>query len=1129
MVLLAKRKLFFPKDSFLLTASWRVVQKRTANFFLLLILLTGSTIAVAQQSFHVEGKVTQATGEPLAGATVSEKGASPSTVTENDGRFSLGVTSKNATLVISYVGYTSKEIKVNGQEQLNVSLQAGDNSLNEVVVIGYGTVKKRDLTGAVSSISGKNIAATPVTNIAQAMQGKLAGVNIVSQDGRPNADISIRVRGGGSISQSNQPLILIDGIPGSLNDIPADMVKSIDVLKDASSTAIYGARGANGVVLVTTKGPVAGKTSISYNGYEKFNRPTKYLDALKPYDYLVYVWSNAAANGTAYQTPFEKLYGLGANLGNNAGGIESYRNLPSDDMQRLVYNGSETMNHDLSVTGGTDKTKILFTTNWTDDQGMKINSYLKRGNVSFKLIQKLFDNVTFSIDTRYTDTKTMGDEGVTNGSGSILSNAYRFRPIATNHILGDLNALRTGNIEQYGKNSMWDTHSPAARIGDFEPLIISQLLRGIASLNWKIIKDLTYHTDFSLNRTWGQQKYWSGAVYNDYVDDATNTKLFAGAVDYRKNDNWGLRWTNTLNYEYDFGKTGVLNVLAGQEVSNSGGTGISIQANRFPANFSKETAFAQINQYDQTRGTATFSSSVSTANRLVSYFGRANYSLFDKYLFTATFRADGSSKFAPSHQWGYFPAGAIAWKVTEESFMKNISWLDDLKLRASYGEVGNDGISSNLWSQAWASVTDQRFQYAINHTRQSAYDLASSTLANTDLKWETTVTRDLGLDFTLFKSRLSGTVDVYHNTTKDLLMLTSIPGITGFTATYANIGQTSNKGVEVSLSGTVFENKDWRVSAGGNINFNKTNVDELAPNVTGLYGADWGGIASYPTQDYILKQGQPIGLVRGLTYDGFYTTADFDYSAGKYTLRKGIADLGAWMAVVHGLTAADRPSTQRAYPGMPKYKDLNADGIIDDQDVSIIGNTNPKHTGGFFLNATFKGIDLGLYFNWSYGNDIYNANKLASLFGPKEAGVYENKLAIQSTAYRIYDVVNGQLVRLTTPDQLNAANTNATLPFSYQEVDGVSSIAIENGSFLRLNTLNLGYTLPKSIISKAHINNLRVYGSINNVFTVTNYTGLDPEVNTSPAHNRAVYPTTGLDFGTYPRARSFVVGLNLGF
>ncbi|MBS1654268.1 MAG: TonB-dependent receptor [Bacteroidetes bacterium] len=1106
----------------------------------LMLICTGLLLAIltsmpsylnAQNQLTVKGVITDGrTNNPLPDASVTIKGSPMGTRTGANGEYSIAV-KPGDVLVFSYAGYESYEVKVSNQTVINYTLKEVVSNLNEVVVIGYGSVKRKDLTGSVSSISGKEIAAVPVVNIAQAMQGKLPGVNVSSQDGRPGADISILVRGGRSISQSNQPLILIDGIPGTLSDIPVSQVQSIDVLKDASSTAIYGARGANGVILVTTKGAKAGKATVTYSVYTKFNTPTKYLKALSPYDYLQYVWGNAAANGTAFQVPFEKLYGLGANAGSNTGGIESYKNLATDDMQKMVYNGSTSMNHDLTVTGGTDKTKMLFSANYIDDQGMKINSYLKRANVAFKVTQKVLDNVTFGLDTRFTDVRSMDDESTTNGYGSLLSTAYQFRPIATSHILGDLSALTTGNIEQYGKNVMWDNYSPAARIGDYFPLSLNQNLRGIATLNWKITKALTYNTDISLSRSFGQQKYWSGAIYNSYIDDVTGTKLYAGNATYRKSDSWGLRWSNTLNYEFTINNSNKFNVLAGQEVSNSGGTSLGIQANHFPANFDQKTAFAQINQYDQTVGSSVLSSSVSTPDRIESYFGRVNYSLLDKYLFTATFRADGSSKFAPSHRWGYFPAGAFAWKLSEEPFMKKFDWLDNLKVRASYGEVGDDGINSNLWSQAWGSVTDQRLQYAINDTRQSSYDLSSSTLANPNLKWETTITRDFGADFSLFSNRLSGTVDLYWNTTKDLLMLTSIPGITGFTATYANIGQTSNKGVELSLSGTIFENKDWKVTASGNINFNKSNVDNLAPNVTGLYGTGWGGVFSYPGNDYILLQGHPVGLVRGLTYDGLYTPDDFDYSNGKYTLKtgKGIPDLGSWFTVVHGLTASDLPSTQHAYPGLPKFKDLNGDGKIDDNDLSVIGNMNPKHTGGINFNTTYKGFDFGLYFNWSYGNQIYNANLLSTLYGPKEQGVYQNKLGIMKNAYKIYDVQNGQLVRLTTPDQLNAANANATLPLSYEEVGAVSTLGIENGSFLRLNTLILGYTLPNSLLSKVKINSLRVYGSIYNVLTITGYSGLDPEVNTDPSHNNAVYPTTGFDFGTYPRARSFVIGLNLSF
>lgn len=985
------------------------------------------------------------------------------------------------------------------------------------------------MTGSVASVSGKSVSSTPVANVAQALQGKLPGVNVISQDGRPDAAISIRVRGGGSISQSNEPLILVDGVTvSSINDIPSDQVESVDVLKDASSTAIYGARGANGVILITTKNAKSGKVRVTYNGYAKFNTPIKYLDALDPYDYLTYVWAYSTANGNAYRTPFEKLYGLGDYGGNNVGGIENYRNVKSDNVQKEVYKISFSHNHDLSIMGGSEKTRFLFTVNYIDEQGMKINSYSKRANVSLKVDQKILKNLSLSLNTRYVDVSAMGNESTTTSRGSILSSSYRFRPIAMADILGDLGALREGNIEQYGKISQWEQYSPQNRIKDYEPLTLNQLLRSTISLNWDIIKGLVYHTDFTLERKWGQMKYWSGSIFNNYLDDATGDKLWSGAVDYKKSDNWNMRWTNTLNYSHLFSSKHLVNILLGHEVANSGGSYMRIQANHFPANFSKDNAFAMINQYDRTSGSSQFFSNIDTPDRILSLFSRINYTLLDRYLLTLTFRADGSSKFSPEHRWGLFPAAALAWRLSEESFMKSISWLDNLKLRLSYGEVGNDGISSDLWLQTWSSTTDRRDQYVIGDQYIPSYKHTSSSMANQNLKWETTVTRDIGIDFSLFKNRLTGTIDFYWNTTKDLLMLTTISGITGFTSTYDNIGQTSNRGLEIALQGIIFQNKDWNVSTGFNINLNKGKVDKLADNVTGLYGTGWASAGTFPSNDYILKVGKPVGQVRGLVYDGFYTTADFIYNNGQYSLKEGIPDVGNIIGPIHGVNSNERPSGQIAYPGVVKYKDLNNDGLIDDKDVTVIGDMTPKHTGGFNVQATFKGFDLGMYFNWSYGNKVYNLNKLATLYGSKEAAVYENKLSIIKNTYKIYDLKDGNIVRLNTPEQLDAVNSKSSLPLAYNENGITSSLGIEDGSFLRLNTLTLGYTVPASMIRKIEGSILRVYGTVYNVFTITKYSGLDPEVNANPSQY-SIYPTIGLDWGTYPRSRSFVFGINLSF
>lgn len=1090
--------------------------------------LPGKSMSVAQAAKKVTGTVLDEQGQPMIGVTVRLRDGKAGATTDLDGKFSIEVP-QNSVLVFSYIGYQEYTLTVGNQNNYIINMESENAALDEVVVIGYQTIKRKDLTGSVASVRGEDVATMPVANVAQALQGKLPGVNVTTQDGRPDATVSIRVRGGGSISQSNDPLILVDGITvKSLDDIPSDQVESIDVLKDASSTAIYGARGANGVILVTTKGAKEGKVSVSYNGYVKFNTPTKYLDTLDPYDYLSFVWGNAAALGDAYRVSFEKLYGLGSYAGNNAGGIDSYRNVPNQDIQKDVYNSSVSHNHDLTITGGNDKTRMLFSANYMDEEGMKINSYARRASFNFKINQKITKNLDVSFDARYSDRRTMGDEKTTNGSGSILSSSYRFRPIATSDILGDLDAMREGNMEMYGRQSTWDRYSPAARIGDYEPLYIRQRLRGTASLNWRIIDGLTYHTDLSYNRTWEEDKIWGGAIYNNYMNDATGEKLYAGSVEWAKRGSWGLRWTNTMSYDFNFlPEEHRLNLLLGHEVTDSGGDEIEIDANHFPANFTKDNAFAMINQYDKTAGTSNFFSGVDMPERILSFFGRVNYTLLDRYLFTFTFRADGSSKFSPEHRWGYFPAAAIGWRISEEPFMESTrDWLDNLKLRFSYGSVGNDGIDANLWSQMWTSETDMRWQYALNNQYSSSYDYSATEMANKDLKWETTITRNIGVDFSFFNSRLWGSVDLYWNTTKDLLMLTSIPGITGFTATYDNIGQTSNKGIEISLSGEIYKDKDWNITAGMNINFNKGNVDELADNVTGLYSSSWCGSSSFPGNDYILKEGSPVGIVRGYIYDGFYTTDDFNYVNGQYVLKEGVADLGSFINPVHGV---DRPEGQNAYPGLPKYRDMNDDKVIDELDVCEIGDMNPVHTGGFNINATWKNFDLGLYFNWSYGNDVYNVNKIASMYCAKESGAYENKLAFMKDAYKIYDIVDGQLVHLTTPEQLNAANVNAKYPLPYSENGVTSTLAIEDGSYLRLNTLTLGYSLPQNLLRKVGISKLRIYGTVYNVFTITGYSGLDPEVSANTSNNNATYPTVGLDWGTYPRARSFVVGLNLTF
>jgi len=1094
----------------------------------LFVILTGAQL-FAQK---VTGVVVDDSNVPLPGVTVVVKGTTNGVITNNDGNYSISTSDANKdVLLFSFIGFETKEVKINGSKVINVQLKTSVLQIEEVVAIGYGTVKKRDVTGSVASVSGKQIAEIPVANVAQALQGRLPGVSVNSQDGRPDASISIRVRGGGSISQSNDPLILIDGVPGNISDIPSEMVESIDVLKDAASTAIFGARGANGVVLVTTKRGKSGDVSVTYSGYAKFNTPTGYLKTLSPYDYLAYKWGLLDTYyGTSYTTPFQKLFGIGAYPGSNTAGIDAYKNVSPYDMQKQVYNSSFSHSNDLTITGGTDKTKVIFGLSYLDEEGMKLNSFSKRATASFKLDQKLGNNLNFNLDLQYTDKNAMGNESTTSGYGSSLSGSYRFRPIAQSDIKGDQSYLGDASLgeESFVMNDMFN---PEAVIKDHINTLLTQTIRGTAGLNWKIIKGLNYHTELTLARNYTQNKIWRGPTpassnETNYLN-SDGTLIYAGDADYRKNDSWSMRWTNTLGYELKLNEIHRINVLLGQEVTNSGGTSMRISGQKYPSNFTMDNAFAMISQYGSNLYVST---GVSTPNRLQSYFGRANYSLLDKYMIAATFRADGSSTFSPLHRWGYFPAGSAAWRISQESFMKSFKNLDDLKLRVSYGEVGNDAISADQWSQLWTATTDTRWQYGLNKTLQPSYDLASAQLANPDLKWETTITRNVGLDFSLFKHSLWGTVDVYKNTTKDLLMLTDIPSITGFTSSYANIGQTSNKGIEISVSGTIFKNKDWNVMASANINFNRGNIDKLADGLQSAYGTQFlqSGI---PNSDYKLLVGKPVGIVMGYQRagKGFYTPDDFNFDAGTgiYTLKTGVADLSSAFVAYHGGLV---PGTQQAYPGLPKFVDTDNNGVIDAKDIVAIGNTNPKNTGGFNVNVNYKNFDLGMYFNWSYGNDIYNANKLATLFnGNKGGGLYGNKLSIVNDSYTLYQIQSGNLVHLVTPDQLNAANVNATVPSTYLQQGYVSDIGIENGSYLRLNTVTIGYTLPKQLLSKLKVSNIRVYGSIYNALTLTGYSGLDPDVNTNQNMNSSRYPTPGLDWGTYPRARQFVIGLNATF
>lgn len=1075
-------------------------------------LLSMFCVLAFAQGKQITGVIKDGTGEPMIGVNVLVKGTTNGTITDFDGKFAISDVKNSDVLTITYVGYVQQSIPVGNQTSFNIILKEDTETLDEVVVIGYGTVKKRDLTGSVASVSNETLTANPVSDVSQALQGKLAGVSVTSQDGRPGAEVSIRVRGGGSITQSNDPLFIVDGFPvSSISDIPADQIETIDVLKDASSTAIYGARGANGVILVTTKGAKTDKLSVTYNGYVQTKAAAKTLDPLSAQDYVKYQWAYADAlsgNGDGVA----KYFGLGAAYGNH---FADYANVDVHDWTDDMLRNAIAHTHNLSISGGSEKTKFVLNVNYLNDEGIKINSGYNRFNTSLKLNQELLKNLKLDVDIRYSEDQTTGKESSTNGKGSLLSGAYRWRPI--DNPLGDPNALSgfamgADNIDAaYG--------SPVDWTNDVQNIARKQRVRSIAALSWDIIEGLTLRAEVGAGRNWGETKYYENGLTQGHK-----------VAKLTRSEGYNLRNVNTLNYQVQgLSDKHSLSFLLGQETIVSKSNSTEIEGHGYPAGFDFDQAFGMIDQTDKSLAKDKFSNSIGTPDKTVSFLARANYSLLDRYLLTVTFRADGSSKFAPNHRWGYFPAGALAWRLSDESFMEGTrSWLDNLKLRLSYGMAGADNIDASLWRETWESTT-----VTFNGQTYSGYK-PSGMLSNPDLKWETTISRNIGLDFGFFNNRLSGTIDAYWNTTKDLLMCIPIDETTGYSYQYQNIGQTSNKGIEIALNYDILRTKDFTLGVSATYNYNHNNIDELADNIIAQYGSQWASNSTTPTYDYEFREGKSVGLIRGYICDGYYTTADFNYDPATqmYTLKPGVADLGT--QVGNYPNHYNLPEGQVAFPGAIKLRDLDGNGVAGTEDVADLGEITHPHTGGFNLNMTWKDIDFSAGFAWAAGGHVYNVNSLINMYGQKDIALGANKLEFISDCYQIYDIQNGELVRVVEPDALDALNTGAKYGVPYMENGTVLSTFVEDASFLRLNTLTIGYTFPKAWTKKIGMQRARVYATAGNLFTITGYSGIDPEVNADPnksttAANTGNYPLLGMDYGTYPRARTFTFGVNITF
>lgn len=1066
----------------------------------MLLFVVGSV-----QAQTVTGVVKDATGEPIIGATIVEQDVSGNgVITDLDGNFTLQLKGKSKKVKISYVGMKTQVVDASSGK-INVSLEDAATSLNDVVVIGYGSVKRKDITGSVATVDNKALTEVPVASAAEALTGKLAGVQVTTSEGSPDAKVKIRVRGGGSITQSNEPLYIVDGFPvDDISNIPATDIQDITVLKDASSTAIYGSRGANGVILVTTKNGQAGKVNVSYNAYYGWKEMAKKMNVLAPGDYVKWQYELALLHDDVKK--FADIFG-------NYQDLDLYQNIQGNDWQDMTYGRTgTTFNHNVSVTGGTEAVRYAFSYAHMNDKAIMIGSNFKRDNFSLKLNTKPTKTTTFDLQARFSDTDILGG-GANEASGVYntdrrLKDAIIYPPIPLAGLASANSSFQDDDLNIY---------DPITSSADNDRKKDRKNLNIAGGFGWEIFKNFKAKTEFGydLYRQY-DQRFWGLTTY--YVKNVpSGTNQNHPAIRFTDSNRHSVRNTNTLSYDFAKlikNKNHHLDVMVGEEYIITKEREAIDEVHGFPTDYDSGTAWRLSSQ-----GTPyTIDNSYKADDKLWSFFGRANYSYAEKYLATVTFRADASSKFMNDNRWGYFPSVALAWRISSENFMAGTkSWLDDLKLRLSYGTAGNNAIPTGQLVQLYKNSATTWINGFTN------YWAPSKTMANPDLKWETTITRNIGLDWTLFGGKLNGSFEFYKNTTKDLLNAFRVPG-TGYDTQYRNIGETQNKGFEATFTWHAVNKKDWGIDINGNIGFNKNRVNDLG--TMDDFGAYSYWASTEIGNDYWIAAGAPLGQIRGyqLEGNGRYEVTDFtgyDEKTKKWVLKEGVADAS-------GIIGTVRPGSLKLKDQLTVDTDGDGvndagDGVITDSDNTIIGNVNPDAYGGFGITAHAYGFDLSAQFSFQIGNKEYNANKIEYTSTSKY--YYRNLIDIMADGKRWtnLDPLTGEISN--DPARLAELNANTTMWSPYMSKFVLTDWAVEDASFLRLNTITLGYTLPKGFTKRLGINSLRFYATAYNVFCITGYSGFDPEADT--VTKDALTPN--VDYSGYPRSRSYVIGLNLNF
>ena len=1035
------------------------------------VLLTGE--AFAQNT--VVGRVVDANNTPLIGVNVVVKGTTTGTTTGIDGNYSIKV-AENQTLVFSYLGYTTVEEIVGKRTAINVKMNEEATQLGavEIVNIGYGTTTRRDLTGSVAKADLGTMMKSNVTNFDQALNGRIAGVVVTTGDGSLGAEANITIRGNNSLTQSNAPLYIIDGFPSegsfatSIN--PAD-IESIDVLKDASATAIYGARGANGVIVINTKRGTEGKPTVNFSASFSLSHIANKIDLMDSYEF-VRLQEELVTDNTSMASSY---YGYSEEYGRNLT-LEDYRNIKGIDWQDELYRTAFQQNYNISLSGG-NKEGLRYNVGFSalDQDGIIIRSNFQRyqGKANFTL--PITKKLTLNVNANYSRTATNGvnpttAETTSSSSGWLMYSVWGYRPVTApgQDILDSIIDESVDGSNDYRFNPVKTAKN------EYRKTLVDYLNSNIA-LTWKITPELTFKTTGGYVMNKRRREEFNGTeTYTGYPGSPSG-KGVNGAIYWTDQASWTNE--NTLNYKRRFGRSHNVDLMAGLSLQGQKNTYEGVSATQIT---SEELGIAGIH-------TGNYQSVPSNYYdwRMMSMFLRANYNFRYKYYLTFSFRADGSSKFPSDNRWGYFPSVGASWNFNRENLFKNSEWLNNGKLRFSWGLTGNNRTQTPYDFYSQITVTPgsgNSFDYVFDGTRVPGYYF--SNMANDKLKWETTEQWNVGIDLGFFEDRLKVTADWYDKVTHDLLLYALLPASSGYEQGMLNIGSIRNRGFEFTLETVNIKTRQFQWSTSFNIAFNRNRILGLVDNQNTLQSSvSWE--THFNSQfPYISQVGKPTGMMYGFIYEGTYKPEDFDANGN---LKSGIPAYKG----------------NKMQPGDLKYRDLNGDGKIDDYDRTIIGCGQPLHTGGFNNSFNWKNFDLNIFFSWSYGNDILNANRLIFESGWK---AQTNQLASYAGRW--------------TPDNPTSDIPRAGATGSEE----YSSRVIEDGSFLRLKNVSLGYTIPSRQLRKAGISSMRVYVSADNIWTLTNYSGPDPEVST-----RNSVLTPGFDWSAYPRAYGFTAGVNITF